>query len=289
HDSPHGSILIDGDYLYINTCNGVDWKHQQSACLNAPSLIVLDKNTGKLVAKDNENFAERIFHSSWSSPSIGIVNGQKLVFFAGGDGLLYAFKALSGKSNSDEIKMLEKIWSFDCDPNAPKENIHSYLKNREESPSNFLGMPVFYKNRIYVTVGGDIWWGKREAWLKCLDAATGKEIWSTALEKHSAATPAISNGLVYVTDCGKNVHCIDAENGTIYWTHKMERDSWSSALVADGKVYVGSRGGDFWILKEGKKLEVLESVKLDSPIHSTPYVANGVLYISTMNKLYAVE
>lgn len=289
HDSPHASILLDGNYLYLNTCNGVDCRHLESVCLNAPSLIVLDKNTGKLVAQDNENFAERIFHSSWSSPSMGNVNGQKLVFFAGGDGILYAFKALSESRRTDEIKNLKKVWEFDCDPNAPKENIHEYLKNREVSPSNFLGMPVFYKNRIYVSGGGDIWWGKQVAWLKCIDAETGREIWTSPLEKHTASTPAISNGLIYVTDCGKNLHCIDVETGKPYWKHKLAKDSWSSALVADNKIYVGSRGSDFWILQEGKALKVLDEVKLNSPIHSTPVVANGVLYISTMNKLYAVE
>jgi outer membrane protein assembly factor BamB len=220
---------------------------------------------------------------------MGTVNGQKLLFFAGGDGILYAFEALSDVLNTDEIHQLKKVWELDCDPGAPKNNIHEYLKNREESPSNFLGMPVFYKNHIYVTVGGDIWWGKQEAWLKCIDASTGREIWTAELEKHSAATPAISNGLVYVTDCNKNVHCIDAETGESYWKHQMERDSWSSALVADGKVYVGSRGSDFWILKEGKQLNIMHPVKLDSPIHSTPTAANGVLYISTMNSLYAIE
>ncbi len=289
HDSPHASILLDGNCLYINTCNGVDYRHLESACMQAPSLIVLDKQTGRLLARDDENFAQRIFHSSWSSPSMGIVDGQKLVFFAGGDGILYAFEALTQTNNTSEIQNLKKVWMHDCDPEAPKENIHAYLKNREESPSNFLGMPVFYKNRIYLTVGGDIWWGKQEAWLKCIDAKTGKEIWTADLEKHSASTPAISNDLVYVTDCGKNLHCIDAETGELYWKHKLAKDSWSSALVADNKVYVASRGSDFWILKEGKKLEVLCSVKLDSPVHSTPVVANGTLYISTMNKLYAIQ
>lgn len=287
HDSPHASILLDGDFLYLNTCNGVDWKHQQSACLKAPSLIVLNKNTGKLVAKDDENFAERIFHSSWSSPSLGVANGKRMVFFPGGDGILYAFEAIEKETN--QIQTLKKIWETDCDLQAPKKNIHTYLKNREESPSNFLGMAVFYNQKLYVTVGGDIWWGKQETWLKCLDASTGKEIWTTPLEEHSAATPAISKGLVYVTDCGSKVHCIDSENGEKYWSHKMDRDSWSSAMVADGKIFAGSRGGDFWILKEGKNLEIISKTKLDSPIHSTPTIANKTVYISTMNKLYAFK
>jgi outer membrane protein assembly factor BamB len=82
---------------------------------------------------------------------------------------------------------------------------------------------------------------------------------------------------------------VDAENGKPYWIHKLKMDSWSSALVADKKVYVGSRGNDFWILEAGKTLKVLDSQKLDSPLHATPVAANGVLYISTMNKLYALK
>lgn len=289
HDSPHASILLDGNYLYLNTCNGVNYRHLETNSLNAPSLIALDKKTGRLVAKDNEHFGPRIFHSSWSSPAMGEVNGQKLIFFPGPDGILYAFEALSQSVLPEEIHLFKKAWQLDCDPTAPKKNIHDYLKNREVSPSNFMGMPVFYKNRVYVTGGGDIWWGKKEAWLKCIDAKTGTKMWSANLQEHTAATPAISNGLVYVTDCGKNLQCIDAENGNPYWTHKLKMDSWSSALVADDKIYVGSRGKDFWILNEGKKLNVLDSVILDSPINSTPVAANGVLYISTMNRLYAIK
>lgn len=295
HDSPHASILIDGDFLYLNTCNGVNYRHLETCSLDAPSLIALDKNTGRLVAKDDEHFGPRIFHSSWSSPAMGEVNGQKLIFYPGPDGILYAFEALSQTTSREKVQTFKKVWWFDADPTAPKQNIHEYLKNREESPINFMGMPVFYNNRIYVTGGGDIWWGKKEAWLKCIDATkTGDitktgEIWSQPLEDHSASTPAISKGLVYVTDCGKNLHCIDVETGNKYWEHKLDRDSWSSALVADNKIYVGSRGSDFWILDEGKNLNVLDSKKLDSPIHSSPVAANGVIYISTMRKLYALE
>jgi outer membrane protein assembly factor BamB len=295
HDSPHASILLDGDFLYLNTCNGVNYKHLETAAINAPGLIALDKKTGRLVAKDNEHFGPRIFHSSWSSPSMGEVNGQKLVFFAGPDGILYSFEALSRTASREQVQSFKKVWQFDCDPAAPKKNIHNYLNNRAEGPSVSYGMPVFYKNRIYVTVGGDIWWGKKKAWLKCIDATkigditdTG-EIWSYTLDQPSGSTPAISNGLVYITDCGKNLHCIDAENGQSYWTHKLKMDSWSSAYVADKKVYVGSRGNDFWILEAGKKLNVLDSMNLDNPIHSTPVAANGTLYISTLSRLYAIK
>jgi len=67
HDAAHSSILIDGPYLYLNTGNGVDNTHKKIRKPDAPSLIVLDKATGRLVAADGEKIGDKIFHATWSS------------------------------------------------------------------------------------------------------------------------------------------------------------------------------------------------------------------------------
>ena len=294
HDAAHSSILLDGPHLYVNTCNGVDNTHAVIRKPDAPSLIVLDKETGQVVAQDGEHIGPRIFHSTWSSPSFGDIDGRRLVFFGGGDGVCYAFEALAHDAKFDTAQTLERVWRFDCDPAGPKENVSEYLKNLSEGPSNIKGMPVFYKNRVYVTVGGDIWWGKREASLRCLDATqTGDitesgQLWSYPVERHCSATPAIANGLVFVTDSGGNVHCVDAETGRGYWTHKLRGEIWGSTLVADGKVYVGSRGRAFSILAADKEKRELAAIALDAPMSTTPVAANGVVYFATQERLYAV-
>ena len=71
----------------------------------------------------------------------------------GGDGVLYAFDAL-GPDFAAPVATLKKVWSFDCDPTGPKENVHRYIGNRQVSPSNIKGMPVFHRGRVYVAVGG---------------------------------------------------------------------------------------------------------------------------------------
>jgi outer membrane protein assembly factor BamB len=294
HDAAHSSILLDGPHLYVNTCNGVDNTHAVIRKPDAPSLIVLDKETGKVIAQDGEHIGPRIFHSTWSSPSMGQIGGRNLAFFGGGDGVCYAFEAVEPTTKANEVRTLKQVWRFDCDPTGPKENVSEYLKNLQEGPSIIKGMPVFHKNRVYVTVGGDIWWGKREASLRCIDASqTGDitesgQIWSYPVERHCSATPAIANGLVYVTDCGGNVHCVDVETGQPYWTHKLRGEIWGSTLVADGKVYVGSRGRVFSILAAGKEKRELASITLDAPMSTTPVAANGVLYFATQERLYAV-
>jgi len=295
HDSAHSSILLHGESLYVNTVNGVDNTHRFIRRPEAPSLAVLDKKTGRLKAQDNERIGPRIFHSTWSSPALGSVGGRELVFFCGGDGVCYAFDAVKSASTAGGVENLRRVWRFDFDPSAPKENVHQYIGNRRESPSNIMSMPVFDNNRVYVTGGGDIWWGKREAWLKCIDATgtgeitTSGQVWSYPLDSHCCSTPSIYNGLVFVADCGHKVHCVDAETGKRYWTHETKGEIWASTLVADGKVYIGTRQKDFWVLAASKEKKVISSTELDGPIASTAVAANGVLYVTTSKSLYAVQ
>ncbi len=295
HDAAHASILIDGDFLYINTSNGVDNTHRKIRCPEGPSLIVLDKRTGRLLARDEEGIGPRIFHSTWSSPALGVVNGRKLVFFCGGDGVVYAFEPLRTPVPEDRVETLKRVWRFDCDPCAPKENVSEYLRNRERSPSNIKSMPVFHNNRLYVTVGGDIWWGKTQAWLQCIDATKTGDVtssallWSCDLNEHCCSTPSVHEGLVFVADCGGRIHCVDAATGEVYWTHEAQGDMWASTLVADGKVYIGTRRGDFWVLAASREKRIISMVELDSAIAGTPVAANGVLYVTTMKRLYALQ
>jgi outer membrane protein assembly factor BamB len=292
HDAAHSSILIRGDLLYLNSGTGVDNTHKRIRTPDAPSLVVLDKRTGRLVARDQEGIAPNIFHCTWSSPSLADVNGRPLLFFAAGNGIIYAFDPISSGAKTGQA--LNKKWQFDFDPSAPKTNVHAFNSNRRESPSNFYGMPVFHRNRIYAAGGGDVWWGKNEAWLKCIDPTgsgditTNGIVWTYALQKHVLATPAIDNGLVYIADCGRTFHCVEAESGRAVWTHDIKGEVWASPLVADGKVYLGTRSGTFYVFAAGKEKRVLSTLELGNPISATATAANGVLYVATMNQLLAV-
>jgi len=297
HDGAHSSILIRGDYLYLNTGTGVDNTHKRIRTPEAPSLVVLDKRTGRLLARDNEHIAPNIFHCTWSSPSLAEVNGRSLLFFAAGNGVVYGFEPLAALASEPAAipASLRKVWWFDFDPAAPKENVHRYNGNRRESPSNIFGMPVFCHNRLYVAGGGDIWWGKNEASLKCIDVTrtgnitTNGLVWSYPLQRHVMATPVVANGLVFIGDCGRAFHCVDAETGQACWTHELKGEAWASPLSADGKIYLGTRNGTFYVFTAAREKKVLTTVDLGSAISSTATAANGVLYIATMSRLYALQ
>lgn len=220
------------------------------------------------------------------------VDGRSLIFFGGGNGILYAFDAAIPNEAATGPQTLRKVWQFDFDPDAPKTNVHKFSSNRREGPSNIYGMPVFKDGRIYAAGGGDLWWGKNEAWLKCIDGsvtATNRLIWSYPLQKHVLSTPAVYDGMVFIADCGRKLHCVDAQNGKPLWTHDIEGEAWASPLVADGKVYLGTRSGAFYVFAAEKEKRLLSETKLGAPISATATAANGVLYIATMSHLYALS
>jgi len=167
--------------------------------------------------------------------------------------------------------------------------ITRFNRNRTVGPSNIYGMPVVVDDRLYVTGGGDIWWGKNEAWLKCIDAKNGQLIWAYPVGKHVMTTPAVRDGLVFVADAARTVHCVDAATGQALWTHEAKGEFWASPLIADGKVYIGSRKGDFLIFAADREKKVLANIDLGSPMSATPVAANSRVYVATMKQLFAIS
>jgi len=289
HDGAHSSIMIQGEHLYVNTGTGVDNTHRFIRRPEAPSLIVVEKATGKYLARDDEHISPNIFHSTWSSPSFAEIDGKPTIFFCGGNGITYAFEPLDQPAPSSEVLKLTKRWQYDMDPTAPKTKVHRFTQNKQESPSNIYGMPVIADGKLFVAGGGDIFWGKNQSWLKCVDPRNAKELWSYELGKHTLTTPTIHDGLVYATDADGTVHCVDAQTGKMVWTHSMNGSFWASAMVADGKIFLGTRKGNWAVLAAGREKKVLCNLELKAPISATATIANGVVYVTTMKQLWALS
>lgn len=294
-DASSSAVLVYGDYLYVGTSNGVDNSHSNVPYPDAPSLIVLDKKTGRLVAQDNEKIGRTLFHGQWSSPCLGIVNGNPQIIYGAGDGLCYAFKPFTRSLHTDPVATLEKIWSCDCNPAHYKSRpyqrgkYHSFHSSfYGEGPSEIIGTPVFHNNRIYVTVGQDTMHGRGPGALTCIDATNGHVIWQSTEIDRSLAAVSVAKGLVYVTDYSGNIHCIDAQTGQHHWKHRTESPLWSSTLFADDKIFVGTEKRDFWIIQAGKEKNVLNKILFPHKIYNVPIIANSVMYIATERYLYAI-
>jgi outer membrane protein assembly factor BamB len=293
HDVCGSTLLIVGDLLFACTSNGLDDRHDKVPAPLAPTLVVLDKESGRLVAQDQERIGERLFHCNWSSPIAGMVDGRTLIFFGGGDGILYAFE-MPSSSRDGGVQTLKKVWSYDCNPPGyrMRDGVpipHSTdRKRRPDGPSEIIGIPAFSDGRVYVAIGQSPLYGDGQGCLSCLDAATGEKVWDSTLVERSLATPAIADGLLYIVDTTGNAHCFDAVTGERCWVHPLGARTWcASPFVADGKVYVSTEACILWTLKAGRKLEVLSRTRWPTP-PITLTAADGMLYLPTQRSLLAI-
>jgi len=327
HNMTASAPVAYGDLLYITTGNGVDDTHKKVVAPEAPGIVCIDKNTGKVVWTDNSPGAN-VLHGQWSSVAVTEVKMpdgkiQALVIAPLGDGWVYAYDAKTGKI----------VWKFDSNP---KDSIYPQTRNE------LIATPVIWENKMYIANGQDPEHGTGYAHFWCVDITktgdispelppegalqpgTGSElvkpagqvasrkgvpnpnsgvVWhfysqdangdgkiqETERFHRSISTAAIHEGLCYVPDFSGYMHCFDANTGKKHWTADLEADVWGSPLVVDGKVYIGDGDGDIHIYAAGKELKEIAVHNMEAPVYGSLVMANGTLYVLSMHNLVAIE
>jgi outer membrane protein assembly factor BamB len=292
HDTCASTPLLAEGLLYVGTSNGVDGKHAACPRPDAPMLVVLDAQTGRLVATDGERTGRHMLHGSWSSPCFGEVGGRKLVFIGGGDGWLYAFDVPVFAADG-AVQTLRKAWAADANPAhfRAKECLplaySSWNHRVPDGPSELIATPVYDRGRLYVAIGQSPLHGLGNGCLTCFDAATGAVVWRTESLNRTLSTVALSEGLLYLPDNAGDLHVFDAATGATVWTHNLDGPvNYANAWVADSKVYVGTEKSDFWIFKAGREKTVLSHTRLPSPAVTVTAI-DGLLLIPLQNRLSA--
>ncbi len=275
HNMTASSPVGHGDLIFINTSNGQD-EEGNLPSPEAPTLIALNKQTGKMVWSDASP-GKNILHGQWSSAAVGDIGGVTQVVMGQGDGWVRGYEPLTGK----------KLWEFDTNP---KDAVWPQTRN------NVISTPVIHNNRVYIANGQDPEHGEGVGHLYCIDGTKRGDITESGLVWHydkirrSISTAAIHGGLLYLPDFSGFLHCLDAETGEVQYVHDTFAAVWGSPLVADGKVYLGDEDGDVVILKAGvRKEEVLGEMFMEGAIYGGLAPSKGALLVAIRHRLYALE
>ncbi|MEM7050319.1 MAG: PQQ-binding-like beta-propeller repeat protein [Acidobacteriota bacterium] len=281
HNLAAGNPIIVDDLIYTMTGNGVDEGHINIPSPLAPSFIAVNKNTGKLVW-ESDLPRGNILHGQWSNPAYGVVAGRPQVVFPGGDGWMYSFEPKTG----------ELLWKFDTNP---KDSI--WELGGSGTRNNLVSTPVIHGKHVYIGVGQDPEHGEGPGNLWAIDATGSGDVtathgtWNRGGEEfgRTISTVAIDDGLIYAADLTGRLYCLDLETGEHHWTYDAFAAIWGSPYVADGKVYLGDEDGDIAVLKAGKKMELLAEMNMGSAVYTTPVAKDGVLYVMSRNRLFALK
>ncbi len=274
HNKASSSPAAYGDLVFAAPSNGREESHARVPSPKAPSLIAVDKRTGKLVWQAN-SVGGRILDGQWSSPAVALIGGVVQVVLGEGDGWVRSYEAQTGK----------KLWEFDT--NAKDA---AWPKTR----NTLIATPVIWHDRVYIANGQDPENGPGPGHLFAIDATRRGDITAAGLVwrydglKRSLSTVAVANGLVFAADIAGFLHCVDAETGKPYWQHDMLAVVWGSPMVVGGNVYLGDEDGDIAILAAAKEKKLIGEMSMGSTVYSTVVPANGKLFIANRNQLWAL-
>jgi outer membrane protein assembly factor BamB len=274
HNMTSSAVAVWGDLVIANTSNGQD----EAGFLpspHAPDLIAVNKHNGELVWRA-EPLGDRVLHGQWSSPAVADIDGIVQVVIGQGDGWVRGFDVTDGSM----------LWEFDTNPPDAE-----WPRTR----NNIIATPVIWEDKVFVANGQDPENGEGRGRLHAIDATQRGDItesglvWRTEEIRRSLSTVAIHDGLLYVGDFSGFFRCLDVTTGEEVWMYDTFAAVWGSPLVADGKVYLGDEDGDVIVLRAGREMEELAEMNLGNAVYGAPVAANGVLYINSRNKLYALQ
>jgi outer membrane protein assembly factor BamB len=300
HDTNNCNIVYYDGLLVVNTGNSPDHTHAHFPYPHAPSLLLIDAVSGIPLARDTFGI-KATSHGQWCSPAFGKVNGKEMIFYGGGNGILYAVEAPSREAlwkqyevNGKKLVPLKSTWEFQGDPRAhqPGGVVPPYVMAYGSASYSCLPTPVLdHKGRIFMLFGHDAWNGARpfRSWLACIDGATGKLLWGTGNIDGGAISMTEDSGLVYIGDRNGNFYCFDADTGTELWKLPLRGDIWATPLIAEGKIYIGTDRRMFYVLRAGVEPKIISEITMPDRIFATATTSGNTLYIAGDGFLYAVE
>ena len=282
------------DRIYVCTGNAAN-EEGKVPQPKAPSLVCFDKNTGKVLWSDNSP-GDQILDRQWCSPLVMDIAGRGQVVTPQGDGWLRSFDAMTG----------ELLWKFDT-------NLRSITQ--PDQRSRLLATPVYHDGYIYIGNGHSpvdspslmphffcIDPTKRGDISPEVDAGQGKSkpnpnsglVWrhggrdgKRRIFDGTMSSAAISDGLVIVAETNGYLNCLDAKTGKPYWRYDVLAELPTAPLIVDKTIFAAS-DIDLHHVALAKDLMVQARVELEGSTFAAPIFANGVLFLATSDKLYAI-
>lgn len=212
-------------------------------------LAALDTTYGQNIWK-----VDRPKDINWVTPTMRTNGLRTEVIFAAAQETV-AYDAADGK----------KAWSF-------------------TAPGASIPTAVLHRERVLLPVAGG---------LACLrpDGDKMAEVWRSPKLASGYTSPLVYRDRVYAIGRAGTMICSDPATGKDVWSERIGKGKgafWASPIAADGYVFAFDDTGLCSVLKAGDEPKLVAQNDMKAEIMGTPAIANGALYIPTVNGLYCV-
>ncbi len=236
--------------------------------------MAFDKRTGEVLWVSSAGQVMFKDANNNGSPTVGTVDGRRVVVGAGADGWVHAIDARTG----------EPLWRFNFSqrglqsPALLKDEV-VYVTHSEENldAAGIMGRVVALDARGR----GDI--------------TETAEIWRLDGQGVGFASPTAVDGRLYVLGNSADLHALDQKTGAPAWSLNIGTIGRAAPTTADGKLFVTEQTGHVLILDPGADgAEVLDEDLVEMPegrfaeIWGSVAIAYGRLYFTAEDGLYCL-
>jgi len=232
-------------------------------------LVALDKATGKLAWKTDRNLgAPEEAAQSYSTPVALNDNGKETLVVLGADHVT-AHDGASGK----------ELWRVGG-LNPGGERYFRSIASAVVLNGIVVAPYARGKTITAIKLGGSG------------DVTDSHIVWKKSDLGTDVPTPAAADGRVYLLNDKGIVTCLEAATGKELWSGQPEknRNNFSSSpILADGKIFITREDGKTFVLAQGPEFKVLAANELDgSQTVATPVFVDGRIYIRTDTHLFCI-
>jgi outer membrane protein assembly factor BamB len=216
-------------------------------------FIALDKTTGKKVWE-----SKRAKAMTWSTPIIVRVGNRDEMVIAGAE-TVRGYDPATGK----------ELWSL----RGPTQEV---------IPALVVGKDLLYSASgrngptIALRPGG------------AGDVTQSHVVWRTVRTGPHVPTPALVNGRLYSANDTGVVTCLDAATGKVVFTERLSDAFSASPIVAGDTLYFAGESGITYVLRAGPTFDLIAQNDLGAPILASPAALDGCIFVRTATELVCV-
>lgn len=261
HVQGPGSSPVIYKNLLILHLEGVDIQY----------IVALNKKTGKTVwmkerPKECYDKLLPIGKKAYITPIIINVNGKDLLI-SNGSAVCIAYNPETGEEVWRVVQGEDSTISMPFSENGIVFFYTGYVTPKEGEKYAEL-LAVDPKGSGDVT-GSHVLWRVRSPILQLL-------------------TPLVKDGLIYTVDSMNNLYCIDAKTGKTVYTKRLTGKYNASPVYAGGNIYFTSTNGETLLIKAGRNLEIIARNRLKGEVFATPAVTHNSIIIRAGTYLYCL-
>ncbi len=255
------ALDMDGKHIWAKNLGVPDnhYGHSSSLICHKDKVIIqFDTNKGGRLLALNSATGDiswdisRKSKISWSSPMLAEIDGK-----------LQIITTSSPTVAGYDFDTGAQIWALDC------------LSGEVGPSAAYADGLVFAANEYAALVA-------------IKPGPTPTTVWKSDEYLPEAASPAVSDGLLFIATSYGMFACYDAKTGKKQWEKEFGQGFYGSPMIAEGKVYVMERSGAVHIFKVDRTLTSLGDPTIGEKSVVTPALADGSIYLRGEKYLYCI-